>query len=119
MQTGILLAYLIFLSSHASANPFNYALENSRCKLHGYTVQIEVSGCEKKEVMLNTCIGVCIGYSSPNQNAAYNMITTCQSCKVKEFVDVYVELFCNGNNGQFTKFHQLRGAKTCHCAQCN
>ena len=117
--TGLLFTCIVLFPALVSANPYRYAMDNVQCKLNAYKVTIEQPGCERKEVMLNTCVGVCIGSSVPNQNTGYNMVTSCDSCKIRESVDVYVELYCRGTNGPFTKFHQVRGAKSCHCARCS
>ena len=119
MHTGLILLCLVLVSTLVSANPYQHALENVRCKLNSYRVAVEQPGCDRKEVWLNTCVGVCIGSSVPDRNSAYNMISTCDSCKILESIDVYVELFCRGNAGTFTKYHRVRSASSCHCSRCN
>ena len=119
MNIGLILACLVFAAAPTSANPYRKALDNVRCKLNSYKVTIEQPGCERQDVWLNTCVGVCIGSSVPSRHSAHNMVSTCDSCKIHEFTDVYVELYCRGNSGTFTKFHKVRGARSCHCARCS
>ena len=119
MYTGFILVCLMVMSTLVSANPYQEALKNVRCILKSYRVAIEQPSCERKEVWLNTCVGVCIGSSVPNVNAAYNMMSTCDTCKIHESVEVYVELFCRGNAGTYTKYHRVMSASSCHCSRCN
>ena len=117
--TGLLFTCIVLFPAVESGNPYKYAAVNVRCKLNGYKVKIKQPGCQIKAIMLNTCVGACIGSSVPDKYTGYNMVTSCDSCKIRESVDVYVELYCRGTNGPFTKFHRVRGAKSCHCARCS
>ena len=120
MHWGVVLAYMVLLPSLASANnPYIYANENVQCKLHSYRVIIEQPGCQRREVWFNTCIGVCIGSSVPSNTAPYNMVTSCDACKVRETTKSQVELYCKGSSGPFTKLHEVKSAGSCHCSKCN
>ena len=119
MHTLLMFVYLVLISSLVLANPYQKALENVRCKLNSYKISIEQPNCEKREIWLNTCVGVCIGSSAPAKTSPYNMQSTCDACKMHEYADVFVELYCKGNTGTFTKFYKVRGAKSCHCARCS
>ena len=78
---------------------------------------MEQPDCVKKSVWVNTCVGVCIAASVPSYDD-FQMHSTCDSCKIKEFVEVDVELSCRGSDGPYTKFHRMKAAKSCNCVRC-
>lgn len=117
-ETCIGLATILFLCIPymAVASPYKDALARVRCQLHSYKVTVAQPGCETKDVWVNTCVGVCIAASVPS--SAGSLQSRCDSCKVKESVEIFVELSCKGSSGSFTKFHPMKAAKACHCSLC-
>ena len=117
-ESCIGLATVLFLCIPymALANPYKDALERVRCQLHSYRVTVAQQGCQTKDVWVNTCVGVCIAASVPSSSG--DIQSRCDSCKVKESVEIFVELNCQGPSGSYTKFHPMKAAKACHCSLC-
>ena len=81
------------------------ATMRQRCKRHGYTVPVNVHGCYKTEVFVNTCIGACLSLHCPlveetgKEHIALHAISNC--CHVTEVVNVTLALKCENSSRSY------------------
>lgn len=117
-----LLTCLVALSSLSSllANPMQDALNSVHCVQRGYKFKVRVTGCQEREVTVNTCLGTCLSFSTPTGHN-YNQVESCTCCQPVKTKKVDVGLWCQDNNNPsklVQYFHQIETATECACTSC-
>lgn len=118
---------LLFLSiaivcsvSSAAANPMQDALRRVQCVARGYTFTVKVAGCQERSVTINTCLGVCLSFSTPT-GANYKQVESCTCCRQIKTEKVDVGLWCQDKadpSNLVKYFHPIETATECACASC-
>lgn len=117
-----LLMSLVALSSLSSlmANPMQDALNSVHCVQRGYKFKVRVTGCQEREVTVNTCLGTCLSFSTPT-GSRYEQVESCTCCQQVKTATVDVGLWCKDSNdpSKLVKyFHKIETATECACASC-
>lgn len=117
-----LLVSLVALSSLSSlmANPMQDALNSVHCVQRGYKFKVRVTGCQEREVTVNTCLGTCLSFSTPT-GSRYEQVESCTCCQQVKTATVDVGLWCKDSNdpSKLVKyFHKIETATECACASC-
>nr|QBL02616.1 glycoprotein hormone-like secreted protein [Tripedalia cystophora] len=107
-----------FLLSHAiQANPLTSALTHRRCELQGYKINVKLQNCIPRKVEINTCLGSCVSTATP-QGTDNSLAPRCDCCKVGQQRKLEVEMKCMGPKGEYSHYHPMYTATSCHCGFC-
>lgn len=118
----LLLTSLVALSSLSSllANPMQDALKSVHCVRRGIKFKVSVTGCQEREVAVNSCLGTCLSFSTPTGDD-YKQVQSCLCCQQVKTKTIHVGLWCQDKNDA-TKlveyFHPIETAITCGCTSC-
>ncbi|KAL9958676.1 hypothetical protein ACROYT_G035725 [Oculina patagonica] len=117
-----LLVSLVVMPSLSSlmANPMQTALNSEHCVQRGYNFTVRVTGCQEREVQVNSCLGTCLSLARPtgSRNELVESCTCCQQIKTEK---VDVGLWCQDKSdpSKLTKYyHKIKSATECACASC-
>lgn len=80
----------------------------------------QVAGCQERSVTINTCLGVCLSFSTPT-GANYKQVESCTCCRQIKTEKVDVGLWCQDKadpSNLVKYFHPIETATECACASC-
>lgn len=118
----LLLTSLVALCLLSSllANPMQDALNSVHCVQRGLKFKVRVTGCQEREVAVNTCLGTCLSFSTPTGDG-YKQVESCTCCQQVKTKTVRVGLWCQDKNDPsklVEYFHPIETATACACASC-
>lgn len=124
-STSVLILSLVIVSSlHSSlnSNPMEAAIKSRHCVARGFVMKIKVVGCQERLVLINSCLGTCVSYSTPS-GSRYEQVKSCNCCQQIKTKKVDVGLWCRDRRFPskivlYRYYHTVESVTQCACVSC-